>query len=129
MKDRMLSINKVLRRRTGDARKEIREIIGKMAKGARNVLKQVDRLSKKLIPETEADYKVRGNLLDTAKKVSKIIEQSETVNTGNTKLADRLISLDDSDARPIVKGRLGKRVEFGYKLQVQEIEGGIITGY
>lgn len=125
----MLSINKVLRRRTGDARKEIREIIGKMAKGARNVLKQVDRLSKKLIPETEADYKVRGNLLDTAKKVSKIIEQSETVNTGNTKLADRLISLDDSDARPIVKGRLGKRVEFGYKLQVQEIEGGIITGY
>ena len=129
MKDHMLSINKVLRRRTDDARKEVREITGKMAEEARKVLKQVDDLAKKLIPETENDRKIKGNLLDTAKKVHKIIEQSDAVNAGNTKLKDRLVSLNDPDARPIVKGKLGKRVEFGYKLQVQEIEGGIVTGY
>lgn len=129
MKDHMLSINKVLRRRTDDARKEVREITGQMATEARKVVAQVDRLAKKLIPETEKDRKIRGNLLDSAKKVRKIIEQSEAVNAGNTKLADRLVSLNDPDARPIVKGKLGKRVEFGYKLQIQETEGGIVTGY
>jgi len=129
MKDHLLSINKVLRRRTEDARTEVRKITGQMAEEARKVLAQTDRLAKKLIPETENDLKIRGNLLDTAKKVKKIIEQSEAVNRGNTKLADRLISLKDPDARPIVKGKLGKRVEFGYKLQIQETESGIVTGY
>ncbi|WP_190014294.1 ISNCY family transposase [Geosporobacter subterraneus] len=129
MKDHILSINKVLRRRTDDTRKEVRKITGQMAIEARKVLAQADRLAKKLIPETEKDRKLRGNLLDTAKKVCKIIEQSEAVNAGNTKLADRLVSLNDPDARPIVKGKLGKRVEFGYKLQIQETEGGIVTGY
>ena len=129
MKDHMLSINKVLRRRTDDARMEVRKITGQMAKAARKVLTQVDRLAKKLIPETENDRKLRGQLLDTAKKVRKLVEQSEAVNTGNTKLADRLVSLKDPDARPIVKGKLGKRVEFGYKLQIQEDDTGIVTGY
>jgi IS5 family transposase len=129
MKDHMLSISKVLRRRTDDARKEVREITGEMAKEARKALQQVDRLAKKLIPETHADRKMRGELLDTAAKVHKIVEQSEAVNAGNTKLADRLVSLSDPEARPIVKGKLGKRVEFGYKLQVQETEEGIVTGY
>lgn len=119
----------MLRRRTDDARKEVRKITGQMAEEARKILAQTDRLAKKLIPETENDRKIRGNLLDTAKKVRKIIEQSEAVNSDNTNLVDRLISLKDPDARPIVKGKLGKRVEFGYKLQIQEIEGGIITGY
>lgn len=129
MKEHLLSIGKVLRRRTDDARKEVREITGKMATEARKVLERVERMARKLIPETAQDHKMIGNLLYTAKNVRKIIDQSEAVNTGNTKLTDRLVSLDDPDARPIVKGKLGKRVEFGYKLQVQEIEGGIITDY
>lgn len=129
MKNHLLSINKVLRRRTDDVRTEVRKITSQMAEEARKVLTQTDRLAKKLVPETENDLKIRGNLPDTAKKVRKIVEQSEAVNSGNTKLADRLISLKYPDARPIVKGMLGKRVEFGYKLQIQEIEGGIITGY
>jgi len=125
----LLSINKVLRRRTEDARTKVRKITGQMAVEAGKVLIQTDRLAKKLIPETKNDRKICGNLLDTAKKVRKIIEQSESVNAGNTKLADRLISFKYPDARPIVKGKLGKRVEFGYKLQIQEVDGGIITGY
>lgn len=129
MKEHMLSISKVLRRRTEDARTEVREITGKMAAEARKVLERVERMARKLVPETPQDHKLIGNLLDTANKVQKIVDQSESVNAGNTKLADRLVSLDDPDARPIVKGKLGKRVEFGYKLQVQETEDGLITGY
>jgi IS5 family transposase len=129
MKDHLLSINKVLRRRTEDARTEVRKITGHMAVEAREVLTQACRLAKKLIPETENDLKLRGELLDTVQKVQIIIEQSEAVNNGNTKPADRLVSFKDPDARPIVKGKVGKRVEFGYKLQIQETESGIVTGY
>ena len=50
------------------------------------VIAFVDRLSKKLIPETNNDRKLPCNFLDTAKNVRKVIEQSEAVNAGNTKI-------------------------------------------
>ena len=39
------------------------------------------------------------------------------------------MSLADPDVRPIVKGRLGKPVQFGYKTQMIEAEGGLVTDY
>jgi transposase, IS5 family len=43
--------------------------------------------------------------------------------------ASRLISLHDADARPIIKRRLGKPVEFGYKAQVVDNADGIILDH
>src|SRR5229473_474026 len=43
--------------------------------------------------------------------------------------ATRRVSLHDSDARPIAKGRLGKPVEFGYKAQVTDNDDGIILDH
>jgi IS5 family transposase len=39
------------------------------------------------------------------------------------------VSLHDGDARPIVKGRLGKPVEFGYKAQLVDNEDGVIVDH
>jgi len=36
-------------------------------------------------------------------------------------ISDRLVSLHDTDARPICKGKLSKRTEFGYVHQAYEI--------
>jgi IS5 family transposase len=43
--------------------------------------------------------------------------------------ATRLVSLHDTDARPIRKGRLGKPVEFGYKAQVVDNADGVILDH
>ena len=43
--------------------------------------------------------------------------------------ATRVISLHDRDARPIVRGRLGRPVEVGYKAQVCDNEDGIILDH
>jgi IS5 family transposase len=43
--------------------------------------------------------------------------------------ATRLVSLHDPDARPIVKGKLGTPVEFGYKAQVVDNEDGLVLDY
>jgi transposase, IS5 family len=41
----------------------------------------------------------------------------------------RRVSLHDSDARPIAKGRLGKPVEFGHKAQLVEGDDGIVVDH
>lgn len=43
--------------------------------------------------------------------------------------ATRLVSLNDPDARPIRKGRLGKPVEFGYKAQIVDNTDGVILDH
>ncbi len=43
--------------------------------------------------------------------------------------ATRLVSLHDPDARPIVTGKLGTPVEFGYKAQVVDNEDGLVLDY
>ena len=43
--------------------------------------------------------------------------------------ATRVVSLHDTDARPIRKGRLGNPVEFGYKAQVTDNVDGIVVDY
>ena len=43
--------------------------------------------------------------------------------------ATRIVSLHDADARPIVKGRLGKPVEFGYKAQLVDNQDGVIVNH
>jgi hypothetical protein len=89
MKDHLLSIKQSITPQNRGCPYGSSENHRSDGRGSRKVLAQTDRLAKKLIPETENDLKIRGNLLDTAKKVKKIIEQSEAVNRGNTKLADR----------------------------------------
>ena len=41
----------------------------------------------------------------------------------------RIVSLHDTDARPIAKGRLGKPVEFGFKAQVADNTDGIVVDH
>jgi IS5 family transposase len=43
--------------------------------------------------------------------------------------ATRVVSLHDRDARPIMRGRLGRPVEFGYKAQVVDNTDGVIVDY
>jgi IS5 family transposase len=43
--------------------------------------------------------------------------------------ARRRVSLHDSDARPIAKGRLGRPVEFGHKAQVVDNDDGVVLDH
>lgn len=63
-------------------------------------------------------------------RTSRIVGQTRTRLSGTTPDgATRIVSLHDADARPIVKGRLGKPVEFGYKTQVADNPDGIVLDY
>jgi transposase, IS5 family len=61
--------------------------------------------------------------------MKRVLEQTRTVLDGNVHIPNRLISLFDPGARPIQKGKLFPRTEFGRKVMIQEAEKGLITDY
>jgi IS5 family transposase len=62
--------------------------------------------------------------------VEQIVVQTRTRLVGEVPVgASRVVSLHDTDARPIAKGRLGRPVEFGYKAQVTDNTQGIVLDH
>lgn len=118
----------MVRKRTAETFREVRQITGEMADIAKEVVKKARKFAEKLIPETNGDKIQLNKVHHVIQTLEKIIIQTELVNSGG-KPEDRIVSMDDTDARPITKGKLGKRVEFGHVLQVEEVSEGIITGY
>ncbi|ACV78972.1 transposase IS4 family protein [Nakamurella multipartita DSM 44233] len=71
-----------------------------------------------------------NDLQNLVEATERIIEQTRTRLTGRTPDgATRVVSLHDTQARPIAKGRLGKPVEFGYKGQVVDNQDGIVLDH
>jgi IS5 family transposase len=67
---------------------------------------------RKLAPITRLE-----EFIDRAERVTAQIKQ----RLAGERIADRLVSMFDPDARPIRKGKLGKPTEFGYVLQICEV--------
>ena len=62
--------------------------------------------------------------------VEQIVTQTRTRLAGDVPVGGtRVVSLHDTDARPIAKGRLGRPVEFGYKAQVTDNAQGIVVDH
>jgi transposase, IS5 family len=89
----------------------------------RHLARTGDHVSGKLVRLVE-------ELETTIGRTGQVIGQARTRLAGQTPDgATRLVSLHDPDARPIVKGRLGKPVEFGYKAQVTDNPDGVVLDY
>jgi IS5 family transposase len=127
-----------LRARSGQAKQQVAERTAELvglaeraaadaARVARNARRQLDR----------ADSQASGRLTRlvedlqiTIERTQQVIGQARTRLAGQTPDgATRLVSLHDPDARPIVKGRLGKPVEFGYKAQATDNANGVVLDY
>lgn len=60
---------------------------------------------------------------------NRVIRQTRTVLDGNVHIPQRLVSFFDEGARPIQKGKLFPKTEFGRKVLIQEAEHGVVTGW
>jgi IS5 family transposase len=138
MRSRARAIGANLRRRTGEAKDEVKAINAEMARialiavgEARRVSANARRTLQRLGDAAPAKlYSVAHGLETTADRVAQIAQQSHQRLAGVVPDgATRLVSLHDPDARPIRKGRLGKPVEFGYKAQVVDNEDGVVLDH
>jgi IS5 family transposase len=127
-----------LRRRNDDAKDEVRAITGEIADIAERSLaeaRQVALNARRTLARRGVDFNGKAHALiaeleRTANLVERIAAQTRIRLAGDTPNgATRVVSLHDADARPIVKGRLGKPVEYGYKLQVADNADGVIVDY
>jgi IS5 family transposase len=138
MRSRARSIGANLRRRTNEAKDEVKVINADMAAiaskavdEARRVAATARRTLRQLGDAASAKLgRMARDLEITASRVEQIAEQTRQRIRGITPDgATRLVSLHDPDARPIRKGRLGKPVEFGYKAQVVDNEDGVVVDH
>jgi len=132
---RARSINANLARRSDDRLVEVRRINSELIAIARRVVRDVGdvvRNTRRKLANTrsgQAASLVR-ELAKTAAATRTIAEQTAERVAGNTPSGgQRVVSLHDLDARPIVKGRLGKPVEFGYKAQLVDNSDGLILDH
>jgi transposase, IS5 family len=119
------AISRTLARRTGE---RVEQVIAFNARAGRAMSRSV-REARRLAAQARAAARGRGaraklraaaELDQLAADCERVAAQIEQRLAGG-KIADRIVSLADTDARPIRKGKLGKPNEFGYVAQIAEV--------
>jgi IS5 family transposase len=127
-----------LRARTGQAKQQVAERTAELAALAEQAAADAARVARNArrqlagVGDQAAGKLARlvSELETTIGRTQQVIGQTRTRLAGGTPDgATRLCSLHDPDARPIVKGRLGKPVEFGYKAQATDNPDGVVLDY
>jgi transposase, IS5 family len=135
---RARSINANLLRRNDDRLAAVRRINTELADIAERVARQADAVVRNATRALRAAGQAASGqaralvtqLADTAERTRRVATQTRQRLAGTTPAgSSRTVSLHDPDARLIVKGRLGKPVEFGYKAQLVDNEDGVILDY
>jgi IS5 family transposase len=125
-----LGVSKLFKERASKSRaglaKAQRELIKtaeKVTEGGRRVKAQIDMLEEKPSWVNRLGQQLDG-WLDA---MGKIVEQTEQVLKGQLSLPRRMISIFDTGARPIRRGKARVDTEFGRKVLIGETDHGIIT--
>jgi IS5 family transposase len=124
----------VAKRRTGEAIEEINKITGDLSKIAAETLKAGKAaLRGAKVSRAKGNKALQQKVIDqldqTCELMQKAIGQAQSVISGNRHLPDRLVSMHDPEARPISKGKSGKKVQFGRKILLTGNEQGFITSH
>ena len=135
---RARSIAANLKRRSGEAKDAVKAITGELAElatataaDAKRVISNAKRAQRRQGAAASGRLARAITDLETLiERTGRVVDQTRTRLAGDTPPgATRLVSLHDPDARPIVKGRLGKPVEFGYKAQIADNADGLVLDY
>ncbi|MCF6094529.1 ISNCY family transposase [Microaerobacter geothermalis] len=130
IKEKILSIGKVLRRRTRESWEEVNEITQEVIEVTEAVLDQAKSVAEKILDKgKQVVNQNKQKLTDAIDLTGKLLEQAKQVVSGTRVIPDRIVSVFDPQARPIKKGKLSKVTEFGYKVRIDETESGFVTGY
>jgi IS5 family transposase len=106
------------------------ELAGKTVKQGEAVLQRLRALRDKASEETAKKVATLESKLDDALEVTRrVLEQTAQRFAGVASIPNRLVSIFDRQARPIRRGKMSQPVEFGYKVQVTEVGGGIVSDY
>lgn len=122
IKGKILEGIKYLKKRNGDAKEEIRrinrEICHIVSEGLQWVEKKV----------SEFGCQISDGFQNSVAITKSVLNQTQQVLEG-IKIEERIVSVFQPWARPIPKGKLGVKCEFGKKIEIVETENGIISDW
>jgi len=132
VKKTCLALNKVLKNRVSrsnpalvKAKEEIIEVAEKVVAAGKKVQLEVGALESK----PSRVWRLAEQLDGWLEATGTVIEQTKKVLAGRMHLKKRLVSIFDTKARPIRKGKVRADTEFGRKVLIGETDHGIITTY
>lgn len=127
-----LGLMKVIKGRTGrdkaalkNAQEKLIEITEETIAGGRAVQAELDLFQEK----APLVNRLKGQLDEWIELAEKVVRQTKEVIQGNRHLPRRLVSLFDTGARPIKRGKSQADTEFGRKVLLGETDHGLITTY
>ena len=114
----------------GRTRQAVRRATRTLVRMAAGLVAKAQEVESHLKPgRKESAVRWSGTLVRNRALLEKALDQARRKLQGESSLPDRLVSLFDPEARPIVRGKTNPPVEFGYKALFCEAEGGIVTHY
>ena len=119
-KGRLRRLGRTLKRRNGEAKAEVLKITRECGEMLAKSIREARRLADRLSRGSAAQQAAGAELAELIGRCERVCEQIDKRLAGE-RITDRLVSLHDTDARPICKGKLAKRTEFGYVQQICEV--------
>jgi IS5 family transposase len=122
---KLRAISRTIRRRTGEAKAQVLALTEQTGELLERSVNEARRLAKVARAKArgrgaKAKLKAAANLEELADRCEKVAAQI-TQRVAGKPITDRIVSLADPDARPIRKGKLGKKTEFGFVSQLAEV--------
>ena len=125
MGHKLRTITRTIRRRSGEAKREVLKLTGETGELLERSITEARRLAQ--VARRRARGRGARAKLNAAAAREEMADRCEKVaaqirrRVADDPIKDRIVSLHDPDARPIRKGKLGKRTEFGFVSQLAEV--------
>jgi IS5 family transposase len=131
------AVGRSLRMRTEEAKAAVLTQTGRVlrctrqiSRHAQRVLRNSRHVGRQIGGRTVAlVQRTRVRLRRQLQLTTHVMAQARLRLRGTTTIPDRLVSIFDPEARPIRRGKLSAKTEFGYKALLTETEDRVITHY
>ena len=119
IKRSLAAVGRSLRMRTEEAQVAVLTQTGRVLRCTRQISRQAQRV---LRNSRHVGQQIEG-------RTAVAIQRTRLRLRGTTTIPDRLVSIFDLEARPIRRGKLSAKTEFGYKALLTETEARLVTHY
>lgn len=129
VKEKLREIGNSLKKRTGEAKQAVQTITRKIMGITEKVVAQGRMVKEELNHSGDILYFAAQKKLDHFLAIADVLIRQTVKALNHEKIKNRIVSVFQPSMRPIVKGKLWPPCEFGRKVQVDEVEHGIISAW
>jgi transposase, IS5 family len=126
-------LHRIARRKDGRGREALKAAYGRLVATAKRTRAQGERVRKALVARADdpGARRLAERLGEVLPRLKRGVGQAErrVLKGDPVPSGEKLVSLSEPHTQVIPRFKAGKPAEFGRKLRLDEVEGGIITGY